>query len=102
MLVRLCQNINFGSICGLQIRKGQPVFDRPPVVLIDFKLDGGDPPRTETSLTDFELAQEVVRLLERLDELVTTSVEVLEVRAGIPRRAVFKAVGLQASAGATP
>ena len=90
-LVRLCQTMNFGSIRKLEIRDGQPVFDPPPLVLVDVKLDGGDPPRPETDLTDFELTQEVVRLLERLDDRAKTAIEVLEVRAGIPRRLVFRA-----------
>ena len=90
-LVRLCQTMNFGSIRKLEIRDGQPVFDPPPLVLVDVKLDGGDPPRPETDLTDFELTQEVVRLLERLDDRAKTAIEVLEVRAGIPRWLVFRA-----------
>lgn len=91
MLVRLCQRTNFGSIRGLEIRKGEPVFDPAPVLLIDLKLDSDDPPREEAALTDFGLSQEVVRLMQRLDERITTTIELLEVRAGIPRRVVFKA-----------
>jgi hypothetical protein len=90
-LVRLCQTTNFGSIRGLEIKAGQPVFDPPPVVLLDLKLDGDDRPRPETNLGDFGLSQEVVRLMERLDEMPTTTVELLEIRAGIPRRVVFRA-----------
>jgi len=90
-LIRLCQSTNFGSIRGLEIRQGQPVFDPPPVLLIDLKLDGDDLPRPETNLTDFGLSQEVVRLMNRLNELVNTTIDILEVRAGIPRRVVFRA-----------
>jgi hypothetical protein len=91
MLIRLCQIINFGSIRGLEIRGAEPTFDPPPVLLIDLKLDGDDPPRPEIGLTDFGLSQEIVRLMERLDEQITTTIEILEVRAGIPRRVVFRA-----------
>jgi hypothetical protein len=91
LLVRLCQQTNYGSIRGLEIRQREPVFDPPPVVQVDLKLDSDDPPRPEMILCDFALSQEVVRLLERLDEGNTTLIELLEVRAGIPRRVVFRA-----------
>jgi hypothetical protein len=90
-LLRLCQSTNFGSIRGLEIKEGQPVFEPPPVLLIDLKLDSGDPPRPEANLTDFDLSEEVVRLMQRLDELTTTTIDSLEVRAGIPRRVIFRA-----------
>jgi len=90
-LIRLCQSTNFGSIRGLDIRQGQPLFDPPPILLIDLKLDGDDPPRPEINLNDFGLSQEVVRLMNRFDELVNTTIDILEVRAGIPRRVVFRA-----------
>jgi hypothetical protein len=90
-LLRLCQTTNFGSILGLEIREGEPVFDPAPVLLFDVKLDRSDPPRSETELPDFDLTQEAVRLMDRLDQMVTTTIELLEVRAGIPRRVVFRA-----------
>jgi hypothetical protein len=90
-LVRLCQRTNFGSIRGLEIRNGEPVFDPPPVVLIDLKLDRDDVRRAEADLPDFHLSQEVVRLMEHLDKRMTTTIEVLEVHAGTPRRVAFRA-----------
>jgi hypothetical protein len=90
VLVRLCQQTNYGFIRDLEIRERQPVFDRPPVVLVDLKLDGADQPRPEMALADFQLPGEVLRLLDRLDELITTKVESLEVRAGLPRRVVLR------------
>lgn len=89
-LVRLCQKTNFGSIRGLEIRGGEPLFDPPPVIQVDLKLDGDDPLRPEINLNDFELSREMVRLLDRLDDGNTTAIELLEIRAGIPRRAVFR------------
>jgi len=91
MLVRLCQTTNFGSIRGLEIRAREPVFNSSAALVIDLKLDAGDPPRPETNLADFALSQELVRLIERLDELVAATIELLEIRAGIPRRVVFRA-----------
>lgn len=91
MLVRLCQQANYGSIRGLEINDGEPSFNPAPVVQVDLKLDGDDPPRPESKLEDFELSREVVRLLERIDDSSTAMIELLDVRAGIPRRAVFRA-----------
>jgi hypothetical protein len=90
-LVRLCQKTNFGSIRGLGIKDGEPVFDPPPVMEIDLKLDGDDPPRPEIDLKDFELSREVARLMDRLDGGNTTEIKLIEVRAGIPRRILFRA-----------
>jgi hypothetical protein len=91
MLVRLCQSTNFGIIRGLEIREGQPVFDPPPIVLVDLKLGADDEPRAETELADFAICREVLQLMDRLDELVTVTIESIEIRAGIPRRLVFRA-----------
>jgi hypothetical protein len=90
VLIRLCQQTNYGFIRDLEVRERQPVFDLPPVVLVDFKLDSADRSRPETALADFQLSGEAVRLMDRLDELVTAKIESLEVRAGIPRRVVFR------------
>jgi hypothetical protein len=90
VLVRLCQRTNYGFIRDLEVRERQPLFDPPPVVLVDFKLDSADQPRPETALADFQLPGEVLRLMDRLDELVTAKIDSLEVRAGIPRRIVFR------------
>jgi hypothetical protein len=88
-LIRLCQEINYGSLRGLLIRDREPVFEPTPVLWVDLKLDGEPVARPETDLPDFVLKEEVVRLMDHLDRLVTTTVECLEVRAGTPRRVLF-------------
>ena len=88
-LIRLCQSINFGSLRLLEIREREPVFDPPPVLLVDVKLAGGATARGEIDLRDFVLRDEVVQLIGHLDRLVDTTIECLEVNAGIPRRARF-------------
>ena len=77
-LLRLCQQTNFGSIRDVEIRDRQPVFDPPPVVIIDLKLESAEEPRPETTLPDFELPGEVVRLMDQLDQLGTTKIDSLE------------------------
>jgi hypothetical protein len=88
-LVRICQMLNYGSIRCLEIRHGDPVFEPPPLLAVDLKLDRTGPPRTEVELRDFLLRGELLCLMGHFDQLVTTTVECLEVSAGIPRRVIF-------------
>ena len=88
--VRLCQALDYGYIQGLEVRDSNPVFDPPPPVFMDLKLESDDGRRLEADLTDFELRHELCRLLARLDELKDAKIERIEVRAGIPRRLVFR------------
>jgi hypothetical protein len=90
-LVRLCQAVNFGQICGLEVRDSDPIFNPPPGVLVEVKLDSDERPRPEINLTDFILPAEFRRLVEHLDELHTATIELIEVRAGLARRVVFEA-----------
>ena len=89
-LVRNCQSVNFGEIQSLCVRNGEPVFEHAPVVVIDVKLDQADVPRPELELTDFDVRDEVCRLMARLDNIGDGMIQRLEIRAGIPRRVVFE------------
>lgn len=88
-LVRLCQATNYGQIHHLEIRDGDPLLSPPPLVLIDVKLDADEVPRPEIDLPDFELCNQLCRLMGQLQEITTGIIERIEVRAGIPRRIVF-------------
>jgi hypothetical protein len=94
MLIRLCQEIHYGSLRELLIREREPVFGPPPVLLT--KLDCGTSARLETALRDFVLKDEAVRLMDHLDRLVTTTIELLEVRAAVPRRLILRVPVLEA------
>ena len=89
-LVRLLQSVNFGYLEGLEVRSGEPVFNPAPTVFVEVKLDAGNEPRPEMDLTDFELGNEVIRLVEQLDELGDGNIERIDVRYGIPRRALIE------------
>jgi hypothetical protein len=89
-LVRILQAINFGELQGIHIRDADPIFDGDSVVIVDAKLDKEEVPRPELDLADFALSAEVLRLMSRLDELKSGTIQRLEVRAGIPRRLVFE------------
>jgi hypothetical protein len=60
------------------------------LVVVDVKLDTDGGPRAEVDLPDFELCDEVWRLMARLDDLKNATIERIDVRAGIPRRIVFE------------
>ena len=89
-LVRLFQSINFGYVEGLEVRGSEPVFSPAPVVFVEVKLDAGNALPPEVDLADFELRTEVIRLMERFDELGNGSIERIDVRYGVPRRALIE------------
>ena len=90
-LVRLCQLIDYGQILDLQIRDREPVFNPPPMLLLEVKLDADSGGRPESELADFALSHEVCRLLDQLDQMHAGHVQRIEVRAGIPRRVFIQA-----------
>jgi hypothetical protein len=92
-LIRRCQQIDFGKIVRFAVRAGEPVTLPETEVFLDVKLDSEDAQRPELDLKDFVLSAEVQRLFARLDQLGEGIVDHLEVRAGVPRRIVFKSQG---------
>lgn len=89
-LVRLCQTINHGHIEALRITDGEPTFTPAPTLLVDVKLDQDEGPRPELELHDFELCSELRRLMSRIDAITNGKVARLEIRGGVPRRAIFE------------
>lgn len=89
-LVRILQAVNFGEIRGVRVQDADPILEHDTVVAIDTKLDKAEEPRAELGLTEFELREETRRLMARLDEVKDGTIERIEVRAGIPRRILFK------------
>src|ERR1700678_4420589 len=85
-LLRLCQSINHGCIRDLHVRGQEPIFDPSPTVMVEMKLNTDDGARPELNLADFDLSDEVCRLLRRFDKIKDGKIAELEVRAGIPRR----------------
>lgn len=89
-LVRLCQSIDYGQILDLQVCDREPVFNPPPTLLLDIKLDTDTTGRPESELADFALCDEVCRLVDRLDQMQTGQIQRIEVRAGIARRVLIQ------------
>jgi hypothetical protein len=89
--VRRCQRLGFGTIRGLEVRDCEPVFGPETEVLLDLKLGDNDESRAEQDLGDFVVSKEIRGLFSTLDSIRNGVIEHVEVRAGVPRRMVFKA-----------
>jgi hypothetical protein len=90
-LLELLQKINFGRIERLKVANGQPVLDPFPRVIRDLKLGSADgEARPELGTFDFVLKREHVDLFENLARIQTGSVEVVEVRHGLPFRILLE------------
>ena len=99
-LLRTCQQINFGYLENLLVRNKEPVFaDTPPSILVDIKLDL-DPVGIRSAAADFELRAEFCRLMCLLDTLVNGRISKIEIRNGVPRKALCEQPFAAAAAAA--
>ena len=89
-LVRMCQTVTYGQIKDLPFRDGEPIYEPPPVVVIDAKLYRDDGPRRELALADFVLRDDFRRLMARLDDARNGMIQRIEVHAGLPRRVLLE------------
>jgi hypothetical protein len=80
------QQLLFGRIENLVIRRGQPVFDPPPTVIREHKFGGENGPHPKLGADDFLLKEQVVDLFRQLDTLGDGVITVLEVKHGLPFR----------------
>jgi hypothetical protein len=87
-LVELLQQLNFGRVKGLSVLDGDPVFDPPPRVVREVKFGGENGPRPEAAASDFPLKSQVVELFQHFDEIGDGTIDVLEVKHGLPFRMV--------------
>jgi len=81
-LVETMQTVHFGTIEGLAIRDGQPLFDPAPVIVRHIKLGSADAPRERG--VDFDLKAPVIDLFRHFAEAGDALVRSLEIRHGLP------------------
>jgi hypothetical protein len=83
-LIEILQETNFGSLEGLHIRDGEPVFTPSPqrVRLVRFLGDNG--PRPESAKSDFVLKAKVRDFLDSLDTIRNGVIESIKIEHGIP------------------
>ena len=61
-------------------------------MLVELKLDVEDGPRPESGLNRFPLRKQVARFFDRIGGLNHGTVELIEIRHGMPFRMVIEAV----------
>ncbi|GIW80428.1 MAG: hypothetical protein KatS3mg105_2235 [Gemmatales bacterium] len=87
-LVELMQRINFGRIESLAVLDGDPVFDPPPRIVREVKFGSENGPRPEVDANNFLLKTQVVELFQHFDQLGTGTIDVIEVKHGLPFRMI--------------
>jgi len=83
-LIEILQETNFGSLEGLHIRDGEPVFTPPPQIVRLVRFLGENGPRPESAKNDFVLKAKVRELLDSLDTIGTGVIASIKVEHGIP------------------
>ena len=84
-LVELMQQINFGRLEALHVRRGEPVLDDPTLKIVrEVKFGSENGPHAEAESRNFALKAQVVELLRELDELGDGQIEVLTIKHGLP------------------
>jgi hypothetical protein len=91
-LLELMQSINFGRIERLLIRNGHPVLTPRPKVVREIKFGAENGPRPERGTPDFLLKSHVIKLLALLDEMQSGTIDVLEIKHGLPFRVIVTEV----------
>jgi hypothetical protein len=91
-LLELLQQVNFGRVEGLALEGGEPLFDPPPRVVREIKIGGENGPRAELDGTDFRLKAQVVELFQYLDQLGSGTIDVVEIKHGLPFRLIVTEV----------
>jgi hypothetical protein len=91
-LLELLQQVNFGRVEGLTLEGGEPLFDPPPRVVREIKIGGENGPRAELDGADFQLKAQVIELFQHLDQVGSGTIDVVEVKYGLPFRLIVTEV----------
>lgn len=89
-LVMLMRDISFGRIEGLAVAGGEPVFQNGPTVVRDIKFGAGSDSIPINPKQDFSLKAQVIEMFEHLQNMSNGTVEVLEIKNGLPFRMSVK------------
>jgi hypothetical protein len=87
--VSLLQRIEYGCVENLRIVQGEPILSPQPLIRREVKF-GVEPrryPPTETQ--DYQLKKQVIDLLQMFRSIGNGVVELLEIKGGLPFRAVL-------------
>lgn len=78
------QEVNFGTVEGLAIQGGEPVFNPRPRIMREVKFGGQNGPRPEVGKHDFALKGEVLELFAQIEAMRDGVIRSIEVRYGLP------------------
>lgn len=82
------QDLNFGQFRGLVVQDGEPVCVPAPHREREHKFRGENGPRPECDSVDFNLKSEVIELFAFFDQLRNGTIDVLEIKYGLPFRMI--------------
>ena len=82
-LIRLMQDLNFGTIVDLELRAGEPHFVPPPKLIRVIKLGVQNGPRAEREKADFLLSERITELFAHFQQLQNGTVTIA-VLHGLP------------------
>jgi hypothetical protein len=80
------QRLNYGTIMDLRIANGEPVLDSDVRIIAAYQFPGQNEIRPEWVLSDFNLSDEIIGLIEAIHPIKSAVIMTLDVRAGKPRR----------------
>ena len=83
-LVELMQELNFGRIEALHVRRGEPSFDPAPRIIQKRKIGADNGPRSEIAFENFRLKQQTLEMFDAFRELGDGKVLSIEVKHGLP------------------
>jgi hypothetical protein len=87
-LLELFQQVNFGRVENLTVKDGEPLLAPTTRVAREIKFGGDNSPRQELSSGDFLLKSQVVELFKFFDAMQTGTIELIEVKHGLPFRMI--------------
>ena len=90
-LIELIGQVQFGRIESLQIADGQPVLDPLPRIVREIKFGSEVSPGVPADRSNSVPKRQVQELLDLMGEIENGTIDVLEVRHGLPFRVVLAA-----------
>jgi hypothetical protein len=87
-LLRLMQQLHFGTIEGLVIVAGEPCLTPPPKIIQEIKLGSEHSEPKRPAKDDFALKRHMTDLFDQFDHLPDRAAIKIEIRHGLPTRLI--------------
>lgn len=78
------RRLGYGTIRGLHVRSGDPLFDPPPRVIRAVRLTEAGPPCRESANADYALKREHFAFAAELEAIGNGVIDVIKVHDGLP------------------